>query len=181
MSYVDYAYRIHTTDGDFPPDDFSPLLRSDWNQNLAQPWDCKILSGCVRANAASLNGVSYITWLIRRSAVSQLKIIVEGTYSGTFVKLVGLDHLLNNTDYGWLDMGKLYDGYGTPATGRNINGCAVGTAMEGKSGSYICTFGELSSTNATNNNIIVRVKMTGTDIIKAFTIQGMILNPQNLW
>jgi len=180
MSYTDTAHRMLSSPGDFPSDDFGKFIKSNWDHTLAQEHDAYVHNASVYPNQ-STNGASYITWMTRRAAVSQLKLTVVGTFSGLYIKLAGLDEKFPNATHGWLDVGQLYDGAGTPGVGRNGIGCAVGTASNRTSGTFICTFGSQNSTYATNNAIIVRVKLKGLDILKGFSMQGMQLNPEVLW
>ena len=51
-----------------------------------------------------------------------------------------------------------YAGSGTP---RNADpGCASGGVMDTNGGTFTCTFGEESSSNDSNNRILVRFKLT---------------------
>ena len=74
---------------------------------------------------------------------------------------------LNSTN-GWANMFQAYSGSGVP---NNANpGCAQAGVMNGTSGTYKCVFGTESSTNDTNNRILVRIKMDSGDAISALTI-----------
>ena len=105
------------------------------------------------------SGTQYFQVLLTRAAVSQMSIVVTGSYAGCFVCLPENSTWttgLSNTN-GWADMFDLYAGAGNP---NNIdNGCAFGTAMSGGSGTFTCVFGEESSSNG-NNKILVRFKLT---------------------
>jgi hypothetical protein len=180
MSYFDYAHRLKTSNGDRPNDDFSSILKSNWDQITAQPHDAIIYNKTVRSNPAT-TAPSYITWMTRRTAVSQLRITIAGVYRRIFVKLVGMELSFPNAINGWLDLNSLYDGYGTPAVGRNSDGCAMGTAANGKSGEFICTFGTQSSTYAINNAILVRVRLEGTDMLTSIGLEGIVENPDIVW
>ena len=105
------------------------------------------------------SGTQYFQVLLTRAAVSQMSIVVTGSYAGCFVCLPENSTWttgLSNTN-GWADMFDLYAGSGNP---NNIdNGCAFGSAMSGSSGTFTCVFGEESSSNG-NNKILVRFKLT---------------------
>ena len=109
--------------------------------------------------SAGRSGTQYFQVLLTRAAVSQMSIVVTGSYAGCFVCLPENSTWttgLSNTN-GWADMFDLYAGSGNP---NNIdNGCAFGTAMSGSSGTFTCVFGEESSSNG-NNKILVRFKLT---------------------
>jgi hypothetical protein len=109
--------------------------------------------------SAGRSGTQYFQVLLTRAAVSQMSIVVTGSYAGCFVCLPENSTWttgLSNTN-GWADMFDLYAGSGNP---NNIdNGCAFGSAMSGSSGTFTCVFGEESSSNG-NNKILVRFKLT---------------------
>ena len=105
------------------------------------------------------SGAQYFQVLITRSALSEFKIVVSGTYAGCFVCLPENSTWttgLSNTN-GWADMFDAYSGAGNPNNADN--GCAFGTVMSGSSGTFTCVFGEESSSNG-NNKILVRFKLT---------------------
>lgn len=180
MGYTDKALRVRTSDGDNPPDDLGLLTVSNWDDNLIQNWDCVIRNQKVYANGSTLSP-SYITWLVRRASVSQMKILINGSYSGLWIKLVGLEDVFTKALNGWLNMTELYSGAGTPGIGRNGTGCAVGTAANGHSGTFIGTFGTQSSSFATNNNILIRFKLEGSNVLRSLSITGMVENPDIVW
>jgi len=105
------------------------------------------------------SGTQYFQMLITRAAVSQMDIVVTGSYAGCFVCLPENSTWttgLSNTN-GWADMFDAYSGAGNPNNADN--GCAFGTVMSGSSGTFTCVFGEESSSNG-NNKILVRFKLT---------------------
>ena len=105
------------------------------------------------------SGTQYFQILLTRAAVSQMDIVVTGTYAGCFVCLPENSTWttgLSNTN-GWADMFDAYSGAGNPNNADN--GCAFGTVMSGSSGTFTCVFGEESSSNG-HNKILVRFKLT---------------------
>jgi hypothetical protein len=68
-------------------------------------------------------------------------------------------------------MSSPYAGSGIPGTvgGNGSNGCSVG-GFSLTGGSYTATFGTLSSSNATGNEIYVRIKLTSGQSISALSI-----------
>ena len=73
---------------------------------------------------------------------------------------------LSNTN-GWADMFNEYVGSGVP---RNIDpGCAYGGVMDDNGGTFTCTFGTESSSNDTNNRILIRWRLDGGDSITAMS------------
>ena len=116
------------------------------------------------------SGAQYFQFEIIRSAVSEFNIVVTGTYGGCWVCMPNNSSWttgLSNTN-GWANMFAAYSGSGVP---NNANsGCAQAGSMNGTSGTYKCVFGTESSTNDSNNRILVRLKLDSGDSITALTI-----------
>ena len=73
---------------------------------------------------------------------------------------------LSNTN-GWADMFNEYVGSGVP---RNIDpGCAYGGVMDDNGGTFTCTFGTESSSNDSNNRILIRWRLDSGDSITAMS------------
>ena len=73
---------------------------------------------------------------------------------------------LSNTN-GWADMFNEYIGSGVP---RNADpGCAYGGVMDDNGGTFTCTFGTESSSNDTNNRILIRWRLNVGDSITAMS------------
>jgi hypothetical protein len=114
----------------------------------------------------------YIQFEIIRSNVSQFKIIITGTYAGCWVCMP------NNSTWttslsgknGWADMFVAYRGSGVPTTAQP--GCASGTLMSGSSGTFTSVFGTESSSNDTNNRILVRFKLTSGQSITGLSFSS---------
>ena len=116
------------------------------------------------------SGAQYFQFQIIRSAVSEFNIVVTGTYGGCWICMPDNSTWTNglNSTNGWANMFQAYSGSGVP---NNANpGCAQAGVMNGTSGTYKCVFGTESSTNDTNNRILVRIKMDSGDAISALTI-----------
>ena len=122
------------------------------------------LSGRNNSNA------QYFTFQFIRSAVSEFNIVVTGTYGGCWVNMPDNSSWttgLSNTN-GWANMFAAYSGSGVP---NNANpGCSDGGAMGGTTGTFKCVFGTESSTNDSNNRVLVRIKLDSGDAISALTI-----------
>ena len=118
----------------------------------------------------SNSDAQYFTFQFIRSAVSEFNIVVTGTYGGCWVNMPDNSSWttgLSNTN-GWANMFAAYSGSGVP---NNANsGCSDGGAMGGTSGTFKCVFGTESSTNDSNNRILVRIKMDSGDAISALSI-----------
>ena len=134
----------------------------------------------VGPNLSGHSSNQYFTFKFARTAVSKFNIAYTGTIAGLWVALPGV----TDTSYaaptnGWLNVAQPYFGSGVPGTGTGANGsagCAIGGAAVVNSavsnGSYTCTFGTQSSTNSTNNEIYVRVKLTAGQTLTALSIQA---------
>lgn len=108
---------------------------------------------------SSHDATQYFTFEFTRSAVSLFTIQINGTYAGVEVALPGVTS-------GWWDMGTLYGGAGVPNPG-----CALGSTVTGSSGTFTCTFGTETSTNATGNKVLVRIAMEAGDVINGIDIR----------
>ena len=121
--------------------------------------------------SAGRSGTQYFQVLLTRAAVSQMSIVVTGSYAGCFVCLPENSTWttgLSNTN-GWADMFDAYSGAGNPNNADN--GCAFGTVMSGSSGTFTCVFGTESSSNG-NNKILVRFKLTSGQSISNIKFQA---------
>lgn len=119
------------------------------------------------------SGAQYATFKFARSARSAFKINITGSYAGCMVKLPGVSDTQPNAVNGWWNAFQPYDGAGVPGeAGDTLAGCATGSVMNGASGSFQITFGTQSSTNATNNEIIVRLKLTAGQQVTALSFSN---------
>ena len=128
-------------------------------------------------------GSQYFTFKFVRTSVSKFDIKFTGTIAGLWVALPGSDFdAVNPTSSlnGWLDASVAYSGSGTPggntgAGGNGSNGCAVGgnavlnSAQTNRS--ITATFGTVSSTSATDNEIYIRIKLTSGQSVTALSLQ----------
>ena len=101
-------------------------------------------------------------------------ISITGSYSGLIIGLPGVSDSNstspNAAGGAWYDAFTLYDGSGNPGGTGNGAGCANGTVASGSSGSVSITLGTESTTNATNNVVLVRVKLASSDSISALSV-----------
>ena len=101
--------------------------------------------------------------------VSTFNISYTGSCSGCWVCMPDNSTWttsLSNTN-GWADMFNEYVGSGVP---RNIDpGCAYGGVMDNNGGTFTCTFGTESSSNDTNNRILIRWRLDSGDSITAMS------------
>ena len=76
----------------------------------------------------------------------------------------------NATGGAWYNAFALYDGSGNPGGVGNGAGCGNGAVASGSSGSVAITLGTESTTNATNNVVLVRVKLGSSNSISAISV-----------
>ena len=120
--------------------------------------------------SASRSGAQYYQVLLEQQYISSFKIVVTGSYGGCWVCMP--DNSAWNTSLsgknGWADMFTAYRGAGVPTTAQP--GCAVGTVMSGSSGTFTCTFGTETSSNASSPyRILIRWRLDAGDSITAMS------------
>lgn len=180
------GFRLQMTDGNNPSDNKSAITVSDWiNSSATNVWDTTVVAGILQNDKTNYstgylpvgpdlsahNASQYVTVAFRRTAVSKFDISVTGSYAGMWVKLPNLSDDKTTSANGWFSMSTLYGGAGFPGDTNGANGslgCALG-AVASASGSFTCTFGTLSSTNSSNNLILVRFKLNAGQSISALS------------
>ena len=120
--------------------------------------------------SASRSGAQYYQVLLEQQYISSFKIVVTGSYGGCWVCMP--DNSAWNTSLsgknGWADMFTAYRGAGVPTTAEP--GCATGTVMSGSSGTFTCTFGTESTSNASSPyRILIRWRLDAGDSITAMS------------
>jgi len=116
------------------------------------------------------SGSQYFQVELIRSNVSQFRISITGSYSGCWVSMPDNSTWttsLSGTN-GWADMFQSYRGSGVPTTIEP--GCASGGTMTGTSGIFSCVFGTESSSNDSNNRILLRFKLGSGQSMTALSI-----------
>jgi len=116
------------------------------------------------------SGAQYYQVLLEQEFISSFKIVVTGSYGGCWVCMP--NNSAWNTSLsgknGWADMFTAYRGAGVPTTAEP--GCATGTVMSGSSGTFTCTFGTESTSNAGSPfRILIRWRLDGADSITAMS------------
>ena len=117
-------------------------------------------------------GAQYFQMELIRSDVSQFNITVTGTYGGCWVCMPDNSTWttsLSGTN-GWADMFQAYRGAGVPTSAEP--GCATGGNMAGTSGTFTCTFGTESSSNDSNNRILIRWRLDSGDSITTMSFSA---------
>ena len=126
------------------------------------------------------SGSQYFTFKYTRSAVSKFDIQFTGTLAGIWVALPGSTIDNSSTLNGWVSMTIAYAGSGAPGAsiaggGNGSNGCALGGIVQvNSSGTQrrTCTFGTVSSSSTSTNEIVIRIKLTSGQSITALSILG---------
>jgi len=115
------------------------------------------------------SGAQYYQIQLITPNVSTFNISYTGSISGCWVCMPDNSTWttsLSNTN-GWADMFNEYVGSGVP---RNIDpGCAYGGVMTSNGGTFTCTFGTESSSNDTNNRILIRWRLNNGHSITAMS------------
>jgi hypothetical protein len=124
------------------------------------------------------SGTQYFTFKIIRTSVSKFDIKWSGTIAGLWVALPGSAIDTFSTLNGWLDLTIAYAGAGQPGAGTGGNGsngaslggiAPVNAAQTNKS--VTATFGTVSSSSATNNEIYIRIALTSGQSVTALSLQ----------
>jgi len=114
-------------------------------------------------------GAQYFQMEIIRSQVSQFNISVTGSYAGCWVCMPdnsSWTSSLSGTN-GWADMFAAYRGAGIPTSAEP--GASSGGVMNGSSGTFTCVFGTESSSNDSNNRILIRWRLNSGQSITAMS------------
>ena len=116
-------------------------------------------------------GAQYFTFKFIRTSLSKFNIKFTGTIAGLWVALPGsaIDTAAAATN-GWLSMATAYGGAGVPSSG-----CALGGVVTLNSAvsahSKTCTFGTVSSSDTSTNEIYVRIKLTSGQSVTALSLE----------
>ena len=120
------------------------------------------------------DATQYMTFYFAKATMSTFSISITGSYSGLFIGLPGVSDSSstspNATGGAWYNAFALYDGSGNPGGTGNGAGCGNGAVASGSSGSVAITLGTQSTTNATNNVVLVRVKLGSSNSISAISV-----------
>lgn len=120
--------------------------------------------------SAGRSGAQYYQVLLEREFTSSFNIVVTGSYGGCWVCMPNnstWNTSLSGTN-GWADMFTAYRGSGVPTTSEP--GCATGSVMTGSSGTFTCTFGTESTSNAGSPfRILIRWRLDAGDSITAMS------------
>ncbi len=118
------------------------------------------------------NGTQYFQVELIRSNVSELNITYSGAAAGCFVCMPNNSAWttsLSGTN-GWADMFQAYRGAGIPTSAEP--GCSSGGLMDNNGGTFTCVFGTESSSNDSNNRILIRWKLTSGQSITSMSFSA---------
>ena len=118
------------------------------------------------------NGTQYFQIELIRSNVSEFRITYTGSAAGCFVCMPdnsAWTTSLSGTN-GWADMFQAYRGAGIPTSAEP--GCSSGGLMTSSGGTTTCVFGTESSSNDSNNRILIRWKLTSGQSITGMSFSA---------
>ncbi len=118
------------------------------------------------------NGTQYFQIELIRSNVSEFRITYSGAAAGCFVCMPDNSSWttsLSGTN-GWADMFQAYRGAGIPTSAEP--GCSSGGLMTSSGGTTTCVFGTESSSNDSNNRILIRWKLTSGQSITGMSFSA---------
>jgi len=123
-------------------------------------------------------GPQYFTFKFIRTSLSKFDIQFTGNTAGVWVAATGTVIDTTSSLNGWLSMTTAYAGSGIPgvnAPGNGSNGCALGGIVTANTAvtthRKTCTFGTVSTSNSTNNEVYVRFKLLPGQTITALSLQ----------
>jgi len=130
---------------------------------------------------SGLTGTQYFTFAFRRTQVSNFNLNITSStgVAGVWIAVPGTTIDSASGLNGWLNCGAQYAGAGVPGSdtgngGNGSDGCAsTGSDVIGSgalSGAKTMTLGTISSSNATNNIILVRIGLDSGDTITGLSI-----------
>jgi hypothetical protein len=125
------------------------------------------------------SGAQYFTFKFVRTSLSKFNIKYTGNVAGMYVALPGSTIDTSSTLNGWLDLSIAYAGSGVPGAGgggNGSNGGAVGGPITPNSSAtnanVTATFGTISSSSTSTNEIYVRLKLTPGQTVSLLQIGG---------
>lgn len=128
--------------------------------------------------SAGRGGAQYFTFRFVRTSTSKFDIKWTGTIAGLWVALPGSAIDTSSTLNGWLDLSVAYAGAGQPGAGSGGNG-SNGGALGGvaplnaaqTNKAITATFGTVSSSSTSTNEIYVRIKLATGQSVSALSLQ----------
>ena len=119
----------------------------------------------------SSHGASqYFQFQFIQAAISEFRISYTGSLAGCWVCMPDNSTWttsLSGTN-GWADMFAAYKGSGVPTSAEP--GCSSGGVMDTNGGTFTCVFGTESSSNDSNNRVLIRFKLTSGNSISDISL-----------
>jgi hypothetical protein len=126
-------------------------------------------------------GTQYYTFAFRRTSMANFTVTLTGRVSGFYIAAPGTAIDSASTLNGWIDASIAYAGSGVPgantgAGGNGSNGCAFTSGdriidnTTYSAQSFTLTLGSENASNATGNNVLVRIKLESGDSVTALSI-----------
>jgi len=115
-------------------------------------------------------GSQYFQFQFIQSSISEFRISYTGSLAGCWVCMPDNSTWttsLSGTN-GWADMFQAYKGSGVPTTAEP--GCSSGGVMDTNGGTFTCVFGTESSSNDSNNRVLIRFKLTSGNSISDISL-----------
>ena len=112
----------------------------------------------------------YFQFQFIQASISEFRISYTGSLTGCWVCMPDNSTWttsLSGTN-GWADMFQAYKGSGVPTTAEP--GCSSGGLMDTNGGTFTCTFGTESSSNDSNNRVLIRFKLTSGNSISDISL-----------
>jgi hypothetical protein len=127
------------------------------------------------------SGAQYYTFAFRRTSTANFTVTLTGKVSGVFIASPGTAIDDTSTLNGWLDASLSYAGSGVPGAntgtgGNGSNGCAFTSGdriidnTTYSAQAFTLTLGSENASNATGNNIFIRIKLESGDSVTALSI-----------
>ena len=131
--------------------------------------------------SAGRSGTQYFTFKFVRTSVSKFDVKFSGTIAGAWVAVPGSTIDSASSLNGWVELTTAYAGSGVPgantgAGGNGSDGCALGgtitTGSSVSNESTTATFGTVSSSSTSTNEIYVRIALTSGQSITALSLES---------
>ena len=124
----------------------------------------------VGPNYSGNDASQYFQFQFIQASISEFQISYTGSLTGCWVCMPDNSTWttsLSGTN-GWANMFAAYKGSGVPTTAEP--GCSSGGVMDTNGGTFTCVFGTESSSNDSNNRVLIRFKMTSGNSISDISL-----------
>ena len=124
----------------------------------------------VGPNYSGHDASQYFQFQFIQASISEFQISYTGSLAGCWVCMPDNSTWttsLSGTN-GWANMFAAYKGSGVPTTAEP--GCSSGGVMDTNGGTFTCVFGTESSSNDSNNRVLIRFKLTSGNSISDISL-----------